>query len=104
MGTNCKKSDETNPLSSGKPISIITYIGLIPVVFYRYCISPMLPNSCRYMPTCSEYALEAIKGHGVIKGWWRAINRIARCHPGCKSGYDPVPRKKLINKHGKTHP
>ncbi len=64
-------------------------IGL--VTFYRYCVSPMFPSVCRFTPTCSEYALEALKRHGPLRGTWLAIRRIARCHPWGGSGYDPVP-------------
>lgn len=63
----------------------------LPIYFYRACISPMLPPSCRYTPTCSRYALEALQKHGPIKGSWLAIRRILRCHPWGGSGYDPVP-------------
>jgi uncharacterized protein len=66
-----------------------------PILAYRAVLSPMLPPSCRYLPTCSAYALEAIERHGPTKGSWLAIKRIARCHPitwlGGSSGYDPVP-------------
>ncbi|MFR9650104.1 MAG: membrane protein insertion efficiency factor YidD [Rikenellaceae bacterium] len=61
------------------------------VEIYRHCISPFTPPSCRYTPTCSAYALEALKRHGVIKGSWLAIKRISRCHPWGGSGEDPVP-------------
>lgn len=61
------------------------------IVFYRRSISPMFPPSCRYVPTCSEYALEAIGKYGPIKGVWLAVKRICRCHPWGGSGYDPVP-------------
>ncbi len=64
-------------------------IGLVKI--YKYAISPMLPNSCRYTPTCSTYAIEAIQKYGPLKGTWLAIKRIARCHPWGGSGYDPVP-------------
>lgn len=57
---------------------------------YQYIISPYLPNNCRYEPTCSKYAIEAIKKYGGIKGSWLAIKRIGRCHPWSKGGYDPV--------------
>lgn len=63
----------------------------IPVIFYRRCISPLTPPSCRFTPTCSEYALQALKKHGAIKGSWLTIRRILRCHPWGGSGYDPVP-------------
>lgn len=69
----------------------ISYILILPIKFYRYCISPMLPAACRYTPSCSQYATEAISKHGPIKGLWLAIKRISRCHPWGGSGYDPVP-------------
>lgn len=63
----------------------------LPIRFYRYAISPMLPPACRFHPTCSAYALEAIEVHGALKGSWLAARRIARCHPFHPGGYDPVP-------------
>ncbi|GHD81225.1 membrane protein insertion efficiency factor YidD [Vogesella fluminis] len=59
--------------------------------FYQLAISPWLPPRCRYQPTCSAYAIEALQKHGVIKGSWLAIRRISRCHPFGGSGHDPVP-------------
>jgi len=70
---------------------VIQFIVLLPVYFYRYSISPLIAPRCRYTPTCSEYAIEAVKKHGVIKGGWLAIRRISSCHPWGGSGYDPVP-------------
>ncbi|MBQ5778832.1 MAG: membrane protein insertion efficiency factor YidD [Paludibacteraceae bacterium] len=70
---------------------MIKKILILPIRFYQYCISPMFPPSCRYIPTCSQYAIEAIEKYGPIKGLWLAIKRIARCHPWGGSGYDPVP-------------
>lgn len=66
---------------------------LLPIRFYQLCISPMLPGACRYTPTCSQYAVEALKIHGPLKGTWLAVKRICRCHPWGGSGYDPVPPK-----------
>lgn len=67
---------------------------LLPVKFYRLCISPMLPPSCRYTPTCSQYAIEAVRVHGVLRGTALALKRILRCHPWGGAGYDPVPPPK----------
>ena len=70
---------------------IVVELMLLPVYFYRKCISPMLPPSCRFTPTCSQYAVEALKKHGPIKGTWLTVKRLLRCHPWGGSGYDPVP-------------
>jgi putative membrane protein insertion efficiency factor len=64
-------------------------IGLIRI--YQYAISPLMGRSCRYVPTCSEYTVEAIRKHGAIKGGWLGAKRISRCHPWHPGGYDPVP-------------
>ena len=61
------------------------------VHFYRYAISPMLGRSCRFDPSCSEYAIEALERHGLFKGVSLAIRRVGRCHPWHPGGYDPVP-------------
>ena len=61
------------------------------VRFYRLAISPWLGGNCRFDPTCSSYAIEALQVHGIFKGTWLAIHRIGRCHPWGGSGYDPVP-------------
>lgn len=61
------------------------------ILLYRYCLSPVLPLSCRYAPTCSGYALEAIARHGAVRGGWLGFRRICRCHPWGGSGHDPVP-------------
>ena len=59
--------------------------------FYKRQISPCLPPSCRFIPTCSEYAMQAVEKYGAVKGGWLAAKRIVRCNPFCKGGYDPVP-------------
>lgn len=61
------------------------------VRFYQVAISPMLPPRCRYAPTCSQYAIEALQKHGAVRGSVLALRRICRCHPFGGSGYDPVP-------------
>jgi uncharacterized protein len=67
---------------------------LAAIRFYKRHISPRLPPSCRFEPTCSMYMYEAIEVHGLIKGGWMGIRRISRCHPLNPGGYDPVPPKK----------
>jgi putative membrane protein insertion efficiency factor len=66
---------------------------LMLVTVYRYTISPWLGNNCRYDPSCSAYALEALRQHGAFHGTWLAAKRIGRCHPWGGSGFDPVPGK-----------
>ena len=72
-------------------VSIPKYIVLGIIYFYRAAISPLLPPSCRYVPTCSEYAIIAIRRYGALKGSFMALKRIGRCHPFHEGGYDPVP-------------
>ncbi len=71
------------------------YFVLLPIWFYRLLISPLLPPSCRYVPSCSEYAADAVKRHGAWYGGWLTLKRLASCHPikalGCGQGFDPVP-------------
>ena len=76
----------------------VGWILLLPVYFYKYFISPITPSSCRHIPACSEYAVQAIKIHGPIKGFVLATKRISKCHPWGTHGYDPVPPKKKKNK------
>jgi len=64
--------------------------------FYRYCISPLFGSNCRYYPTCSSYAQEAITSFGAIKGGWMSLRRICRCHPWHEGGVDLVPENKNL--------
>ena len=78
-----------------KANSLIRRIAIAPLVglvrFYQVCISPLKPASCRFTPTCSQYALEALRKYGPFKGSWLALRRILRCRPWGDRGYDPVP-------------
>jgi len=72
-------------------MKVITFPFVILIKIYQLIISPLLPPSCRYIPTCSQYSLEALKKYGLLKGGWLSIKRIAKCHPWGGSGYDPLP-------------
>lgn len=70
---------------------LLVAILVVPIRFYQRFISPLTPPSCRFTPTCSQYALEALRKHGPLRGLYLAVRRILRCHPWGGSGYDPVP-------------
>ena len=72
-------------------MKLLSLIFLLLIRFYQLVISPFLPNSCRFTPTCSQYGMEAISKHGPFKGLWLTIRRISRCHPWGGHGHDPVP-------------
>jgi putative membrane protein insertion efficiency factor len=72
---------------------LLIWIVVLPVRLYQWTISPLLPVSCRHVPTCSQYTIEALKVHGIFTGTYLAIRRIIRCHPWGTYGYDPVPPK-----------
>lgn len=72
-------------------MNIFSQLLILPIKFYRRFISPLFPPVCRYTPSCSMYAIQAITKHGPIKGLWLAVKRILRCNPWGGSGYDPVP-------------
>jgi putative membrane protein insertion efficiency factor len=69
---------------------------------YKWLISPLLPPACRFVPTCSEYALEAVERHGAVRGLGKAVWRLLRCHPLAKGGYDPVEHPGSIPTRAKT--
>lgn len=69
----------------------LVWFAILPIRFYQVCITPYTPPSCRFTPTCSEYARQALQKHGFFKGMALAIWRILRCNPWGGSGYDPVP-------------
>lgn len=72
-------------------IKIINFPFIALIRIYQYAISPILGPKCRYTPTCSHYALEALQKHGPVKGLWLAVKRISSCHPWGGHGHDPVP-------------
>jgi len=79
----------------GVPMGRWARLGLIGAIrAYRIAISPLLGPACRFEPSCSVYAIEAIGRHGVVRGSWLVVKRIGRCHPLGGFGYDPVPRKR----------
>jgi len=63
---------------------------------YQLLLSPLLGNNCRFHPTCSEYAIEAVRAHGVLRGLWLSCRRIGRCHPWGRHGHDPVPPRRPV--------
>lgn len=80
---------------SQRSLSVLKRILALPFIllvrFYQLCISPLKPPTCRFTPTCSQYAIEALRKHGPLKGTYLTVRRILRCHPWGGSGYDPVP-------------
>ena len=74
--------------------NILAFPLILLVRFYQVAISPFTPSTCRYNPTCSHYAIEALNKRGLIIGGWLSLKRITSCHPWGGSGYDPVPEKK----------
>ena len=77
---------------------VATFPLLILIRGYQLIISPLLGSNCRFMPTCSEYAIESFRSYGLIKGFFLTIKRIGKCHPWGSHGYDPIPTKKVENK------
>lgn len=87
-----QKASSNQPVND-KGISLLARLLLLPIYFYRYAISPLIGPRCRFYPTCSTYAVEAIKIHGAIKGTGLALKRILRCNPLSEGGEDPVPSR-----------
>lgn len=75
-------------------MSLSVRVGLLLVRGYQLLLSPFAGGACRFQPSCSEYALEAMTEHGLVRGSWLAIRRVARCHPLATPGFDPVPPRK----------
>ncbi len=92
MSAGTNKSQEANGAADVAKRSLLAWCLVGFVRFYQVVISPLLGPRCRFQPTCSSYALEAIRLHGGVKGGWLAAKRIAKCHPWGGFGYDPVPK------------
>lgn len=94
MCSKCQIPESTQSTGGQKRSFISKMVsGLLMALIrgYQYLLSPLLPDSCRFVPTCSQYGVEALKKHGPAKGFWLTAKRIFRCHPWGGSGYDPVP-------------
>ncbi|MDG2474255.1 MAG: membrane protein insertion efficiency factor YidD [Paracoccaceae bacterium] len=74
-------------------MKFILYLLLIPIKAYQLILSPLLGPSCRFQPTCSNYAIEALKKHGIFNGIWLTLKRLIKCNPWGGQGFDPVPKK-----------
>ena len=79
-------------------MNILTYILIQIIKCYKFLISPLLGQSCRYLPTCSEYSIEALKTYGLFKGLFLSIKRILSCHPWGQGGFDPVKKEMKVKK------
>ena len=80
--------------STDAPVpTLAARVLMVPVIGYRRFLSPLIAPRCRFAPSCSEYALEALRQHGAARGLWLAVRRLARCHPFHPGGYDPVPTR-----------
>ena len=79
-------------------MNILTYILIKLIKCYRYLISPLLGQSCRYLPTCSEYSIEALRTYGFFKGLFLSVKRIFSCHPWGRGGFDPVKKEIKVKK------
>ena len=93
---------ETDPTESARPAGPVARLLMVPIRAYRL-VSVHLPPRCRYYPSCSAYALEALELHGAGKGTWMAVKRIGRCHPWHDGGLDPVPARTQSRKRDRRH-
>jgi len=84
-------------------MTILRAVLIAPIRVYQWTISPLLGVTCRYAPSCSAYAVEAIATHGALRGGWLGLRRILRCHPWGGSGYDPVPMAGRAARHDCHH-
>ncbi len=102
MATNSKKSSCAGNIST-KISHYLSFVPLIIIKGYRYFISPLLGNNCRFYPSCSHYAEEAYQRFGLIKGTWLSIRRLLKCHPWNKGGIDLVPTDSIGDQKADSH-
>ncbi len=81
-------TSDSHPATAFQRVPRLLVLSLLRV--YKWAISPLFPPACRYVPTCSEYAAEAVERYGVLRGGWMSLRRVLRCHPFVKGGLDPV--------------
>lgn len=75
-------------------LDMLRRVVISAIRFYQLCISPLTPQSCRFVPTCSQYCLEAVRRYGVVRGGWLGVKRLIKCGPWHQGGFDPVPSEK----------
>ena len=93
LETSAQESPRRSPARRGR---VIRSIAVAPIVLYRYLVSPLIPRRCKYEPTCSSYALEAIRQYGILRGFVLAGWRLLRCNPWSYGGYDPVEAQRVF--------
>jgi uncharacterized protein len=81
----------------------VRHLATLLIRIYQWTLSPLLGPCCRFYPSCSQYALEAIERFGVLKGTWLGVRRLARCHPWQPGGFDPVPPRRSLVPHAHAH-
>lgn len=98
-----RAAESRKPEAAVNMRNIAQFVVLQVLRAYKWAISPMFPPACRYVPTCSEYAVEAVERYGALRGSWMAVIRLLRCHPFVKGGYDPVVRTSRTPDEPATH-
>lgn len=89
---------------AGQGLGLLARAALIALVWsYRLVLRPLFPTTCRFEPSCSEYALQAVRRHGAVRGGWLALKRLGRCNPWGPWGHDPVPEPETVRPHGACH-
>lgn len=94
MSTSLRSDSTAGPAGEVRPASWPARIFIAPIRFYQLFISPALPPTCRFTPSCSAYAVGSLREHGALRGLWLTARRLAKCHPWHAGGYDPVPPRR----------